>query len=395
MKKVIVLLCCGLLLAACATKNTPHPSLHTGSVQSTTSGSEIQNSHLPHSEAKKMVEEVAVRAGKDASAVTLVTDTFLDFFHAENVTSYQFKIDGVEYPALTKMEIRNYLDGWVGGNHADGPTGYSVEYARGNIVCKEEALLQNREILEKISDDTLDQDQALLEDWLNERKYQYTFTCAEKPIDAISVLELNFDAFGGGEHEPAWNLYINQHILSLSISELEEDKKFFLNTIKKTQNGYSIEASSDSKIVLQIEKKACNLYTDPETSEPSEVSAYSFRFDWEGNSYTGCGNEIEDFYTMGRFGKISSFLKKTGIEYSGKVPTDGEYYIYMKKNLIQVQFLDPQQPDNTHFIIFRRIMGDNDMYWNGAYEVDPEVCERFSFDDELMDFGAFYSCPRG
>ena len=47
----------------------------------------------------------------------------------------------------------------------------------------------------------------------------------------------------------------------------------------------------------------------------------------------------------GRFGKISSFLTKTGIEYHGSVPTDGKYEIYTSDGLVQIHFEHPADPE--------------------------------------------------
>lgn len=266
MKKIFLFLCLGLLLTSCG--NTPEPNSQTGAnTPVTTSGaSDTKNTDTPDSEVKKLISDFAEYLGHKDTPINALSYEFREFFESKAIPAYQLKITGVGYEALQDMMAEKYLDGWVAGNYADGMAGYSVEYARDNIVCQEEAMLENPEIMDDLyaledSEDIAKKEDAILA----KRKYQYTFTCAEKPKDAISLIDIHFEAFGGGGMTPAWNLYLNQHILELSVSELEGSQRFFIDSIKKTANGYDIEASYDGKMSLKLEKKPCSLYTDPET----------------------------------------------------------------------------------------------------------------------------------
>lgn len=97
---------------------------------------------------------------------------------------------------------------------------------------------------------------------------------------------------------------------------------------------------------------------------------------------------------MGRFGEISSFLTKTGIEYHGSVPTDGKYEMYTSDDLVQIHFEHPANPEKKHYIILRNNSYDDTIYWNGDDKIDHETCEKFADDKDLMAFGIFHDCKR-
>ena len=121
---------------------------------------------------------------------------------------------------------------------------------------------------------------------------------------------------------------------------------------------------------------------------------FSVNFEFEGKNYTGCASETNPFFMTGRFGKISSFLTKTGIEYHGSVPTDGTYEMYKSDDLVQIHFKHPANPEKWHYIVLRNNSYDDTIYWNGDNKIDHETCEKFADDKDLMAFGIFYNCKR-
>lgn len=382
MKKLFSLLFFWVFLVSC-TQNDTANNTDTQHVSTGIFSQSIDMSEVSH--AKGLVEKLAQNFAQNTSEIIQTKHEFSEFFEAKKITAYQLKSGPIKYKDLEAINMREFLEGWVEGNHVDGPDGYYVEYTNDSYVCAARADLINDDVYDSITEDM---EEEIIQDILESREYYYYFTCAEKPDNLVSMSDLHFSAFGGGD-SGLWNMFISEHIIDLSFSELEGDIRFFVKRAQKTENGYKIEASYQSDISLEIEKKSCQVY------ENAETFPYTINFKYGDNSYTACGDELNALYRTGRYGKISSFLEQTGLEYTGTVPTDGEYSIYTKKDLVQIMFADKNNYENVHYIILRNGLYDDTVYWNGGDTVDLDTCEQFADDEELMDFSIFYSCPKG
>lgn len=351
-----------------------------------------------------MVKKMAERIGNNSSDIVEKDYNFFDIFepHSDaqyrqgvNLPAYSVQSDLIDYETLEKMNAENFLDGWVRHYGADGIEGYSMEYSYENIICAADAVLKNyNEQYEKIFYGDSEQDVSAeeTEKVLASRRYEYTFSCVDKPDTLVGVIDLQFGAFGG-DNTGTWQAYIDKDFVSLRFSEIEWQQWFSIHTAEKTQNGYKLQAwkniftdNEKWEIIFDIQKNTCQIH------ENGEKFPFSIHFELEGKKYAGCAYEMNHFFTMGRFGKISSFLAKTSIEYHGSVPTDGKYEIFRTNDLVQIDFQDSKNPENQHYIILRDGAYDDTIYWNGNGNIDDETCEKFADDEDLMGFGMFYTC---
>lgn len=347
---------------------------------------------------------MAEHIGKNSSDLQETNYEFFDIFepHSDaqyrqgvNLRGYSVHSDLIDYETLEKMNAENFLDGWVRHYGVDGIKGYSMEYSYENIICAADAVLKN--VDERFQEIFYDDDKNNLsfeeeEKILASRRYEYTFSCADTPDNLVSLIDLQFGAFGG-DNAGTWQAYIDEGFVSLRFSEIEWQQWFSIHTAEKTQNGYKIRATQNPfseentrTIVFDAQKKSCKI------AENGEEFPFSIHFELEGEKYTGCAHEMNHFFTMGRFGKIASFLAKTGIEYHGSVPTDGKYEIFRTNDLVQIDFQDSKNLENQHYIILRDGAYDDTIYWNGNGNIDGETCKKFADDEDLMGFGMFYTC---
>lgn len=387
-----------IFLASCATDNSQNS-------QTLTNEQNPETNISTTSEARKIVETMAEHMRKNSSDIQETNYKFFDIFetHSDefyrkgvNLHAYSVHSDLIDYETLEKMNAENFLDGWVRHYGPDGIVGYSMKYSYENIICAADAVLKNvdERFQEIFYDDENNLNSEEEEKIFASRRYEYTFSCADKPDTLVGLTDVHFDAFGGGNNG-TWRAYFEGDSVSLSFSELEEKELFSINAAEKTHNRYKIQASQNiftegetRTIIFDIQKNSCTI------AKNGEEFPFSVNFEFEGKNYTGCASETNPFFMMGRFGKISSFLTKTGIEYHGSVPTDGKYEMYTSDDLVQIHFEHPANPEKKHYIILRNNSYNDTIYWNGDNKIDHETCEKFTDDKDLMAFGIFYNCKR-
>ena len=225
MKKFFIIFLATIFLASCDIKNSQNS-------QSLLSEQKPETNISKTSEARKMVKKMAERIGNNSSDIVEKDYNFFDIFepHSDaqyrqgvNLPAYSVQSDLIDYETLEKMNAENFLDGWVRHYGADGIEGYSMEYSYENIICAADAVLKNyNEQYEKIFYGDSEQDVSAeeTEKVLASRRYEYTFSCVDKPDTLVGVIDLQFGAFGG-DNTGTWQAYIDKDFVSLRFSEIE------------------------------------------------------------------------------------------------------------------------------------------------------------------------------
>ena len=232
MKKIILLLMV-IFLASCATDNSQNSQTLTNEQNPATNISTT-------SEARKIVETMAEHMRKNSSDIQETNYKFFDIFetHSDefyrkgvNLHAYSVHSDLIDYETLEKMNAENFLDGWVRHYGPDGIVGYSMKYSYENIICSADAVLKNvdERFQEIFYDDENNLNSEEEEKIFASRRYEYTFSCADKPDTLVGLTDLMRSV----EVIMAHGAHILKEILFRSVFQNLRKKNYFLSMRQK------------------------------------------------------------------------------------------------------------------------------------------------------------------